>query len=89
MGAVIAISRKSIQFPNNYYIENLLGGILDDPLKFKTILSFSSAYGAVDVGANKRYALMLGKRLALAELPLDAFFPLACTAIPCLNNSAQ
>ena len=87
-GAVISIPGEAIQLPYDDHIEQLLAAVLDHVLKLRSVIRLGGV-GPVDVVAQDRDAVFLGKSRTLAELTFDGFLALAVGRIACVDDCRQ
>jgi len=74
-GAVIAVSGKAIQFPDQNDVKQFLVAVLDHLLKLRAVIRLGRD-GAVDVVLNNGDAVFLGISSTFTNLAFDGFFAL-------------
>ena len=80
VGAVVAVTGKAVELPDQHHTEQLLLAVLYHVLKFRSVRG-SGGQGSVDVTAENGDAVSFGILRTLAELPFNAFFSLAVRGI--------
>lgn len=83
--AVITVSRKSIQLPDDDHIKQLLATVLNHLLKIWAVIRLGGI-GTVNVVAQNRNAVLLCEGGAFPNLTFDGFLPLAVGGIAGIDD---
>lgn len=75
VSGIIAVTGKTIHFPNDNSVKYAAITVFDHLLKVQTVICFCRQC-AVDIFTYNRDTILLGKLTTLAELPFNTFFPL-------------
>ena len=86
VGAVIAVTGKTVEFPYQHHIEQLLLAVLYHILKFWSVCG-SGGQRSVDIAAENGDAVSFGILRTLAELAFDGFFSLTVRGIAGVDHS--
>ena len=84
-GAVIPITGKPVQLPNDNHVKETLIAVLDHGLKLRTVVC-SGGIGPVDVMLQNGDVVLLSKGCALTNLTLDGFLTLIIGGIAGIDD---
>ena len=84
VGAVVAVTGKTVQLPDNDQIKEALRAVLHHALKLRAVRG-PGGQGPVNVGPHNRKVVFLAVVGTLPNLALDALLPLAVAGIPGIN----
>lgn len=82
---IVAVPRKSIQFPNDYSFELPLGAVCNHPLEVGTLIAYT-ADGSVDICTDNRHTRPLCISVSLSKLPFDRLLRLLVGGISCIDD---
>ena len=85
-GAVIAVSRKTVELPDDHHVEQPLAAVLNHVLKLWSVVRLGGI-GPVNVMPQNRNAVLFSEGGTLAELAFNGFFTLAVGGIAGVNDS--
>lgn len=87
-GTIVAIPGKTVKFPDQYNIKQLLVAVLDHLLKLRAVVRLSRD-GTVNVVLDDSDAIFLGIRRTFTNLTLNGFFALVITGIAGVNHGGH